>query len=145
MTDYSESRISMKDFNKYVIKFARFLQSLLIIAIGLLGVLLIILILRDLIPLFQLLLSPSIKESNSAIMDEIIVFFLFFEFTAMIISALRHHGHTSINFLMGLGVTALIRSLVTAHGDVWEIVATSVSILMLIIAMVIFNKHMKNM
>ncbi|NRO64987.1 Protein PsiE [Lactobacillus helveticus] len=78
-------------------------------------------------------------------MDEIIVFFLFFEFTAMIISALRHHGHTSINFLMGLGVTALIRSLITAHGDVWEIVATSVSILMLIIAMVIFNKHMKNM
>lgn len=78
-------------------------------------------------------------------MDEIIVFFLFFEFTAMIISALRHHGHTSINLLMGLGVTALIRSLITAHGDVWEIVATSVSILMLIIAMVIFNKHMKNM
>lgn len=63
----------------------------------------------------------------------------------MIISALRHHGHTSINFLMGLSVTALIRSLITAHGDVWEIVATSVSILMLIIAMVIFNKHMKNM
>ncbi len=78
-----------------------FLQSLLVIAIGLLGVLLIILLFRDLIPLFQLLLSPSIKESNSAIMDEIIVFFLFFEFTAMIISALRHHGHTSINFLMG--------------------------------------------
>ncbi|NRO56942.1 hypothetical protein IMAU60066_01352 [Lactobacillus helveticus] len=26
----------MKDFNKYVIKFARFLQSLLVIAIGLL-------------------------------------------------------------------------------------------------------------
>ncbi|CDI58865.1 Putative uncharacterized protein [Lactobacillus helveticus CIRM-BIA 951] len=42
-------------------------------------------------------------------------------------------------------MTALIRSLITAHGDVWEIVATSVSILMLIIAMVIFNKHMKNM
>lgn len=135
----------MKDFNKYVIKFARFLQSLLVIAIGLLGVLLIILLFRDLIPLFQLLLSPSIKESNSAIMDEIIVFFLFFEFTTMIISALRHHGHTSVNFLMGLGVTAMIRGLITAHGDAWEIVAISASILMLIIAMVIFNKHMKNM
>ena len=93
----------MKDFNKLVIKFARFLQSLLVIAIGLLGVLLIILLFRDLIPLFQALISPSIKESNAAIMDEIIVFFLFFEFTAMIIAALRHHGHTSINFLMGLG------------------------------------------
>lgn len=135
----------MKNFNKFVSKFAQFLQKLLVIAIGLLGIVLIILLFRELIPLFKLLFSSSIKESNSTILDEIIVFFLFFEFTAMIISALRHHGHTSINFLMGLGVTALIRGLITAHGNVWEIVATSVSILMLIIAMVIFNKHLKNM
>lgn len=135
----------MKNFNKFVSKFAQFLQKLLVIAIGLLGIVLIILLFRDLIPLFQLLFSSSIKESNSTILDEIIVFFLFFEFTAMVISALRHHGHTSINFLMGLGVTALIRGLITAHGHVWEIIATSASILMLIIAMVIFNKHLKNM
>ncbi|EEJ72620.1 phosphate-starvation-inducible protein PsiE [Lactobacillus ultunensis] len=135
----------MKNFNKFVSKFAQFLQKLLVIAIGLLGIVLIILLFRELIPLFKLLFSSSIKESDSTILDEIIVFFLFFEFTAMIISALRHHGHTSINFLMGLGVTALIRGLITAHGNVWEIVATSVSILMLIIAMVIFNKHLKNM
>lgn len=135
----------MKNFNKFVSKFAQFLQKLLVIAIGLLGIVLIILLFRELIPLFKLLFSSSIKESNSTILDEIIVFFLFFEFTAMVISALRHHGHTSINFLMGLGVTALIRGLITAHGNVWEIVATSVSILMLIIAMVIFNKHLKNM
>ncbi|WP_258381329.1 hypothetical protein [Lactobacillus helveticus] len=63
----------MKDFNKFVIKFARFLQSLLVIAIGLLGVLLVILLFRDLIPLFQTLISPSIKECNAAIMDEIIL------------------------------------------------------------------------
>ncbi|WP_338934815.1 hypothetical protein [Lactobacillus helveticus] len=50
-----------------------FLQSLLVIAIGLLGVLLVILLFRDLIPLFQALISPSIKESNAAIMDEIIL------------------------------------------------------------------------
>jgi protein PsiE len=135
----------MKNFNKFVSKFAQFLQKLLVIAIGLLGIVLIILLFRELIPLFKLLFSASIKESNSTILDEIIVFFLFFEFTAMVISALRHHGHTSINFLMGLGVTALIRGLITAHGHVWEIVATSISILMLIIAMVIFNKNLKNM
>lgn len=135
----------MKNFNKFVSKFAQFLQKLLVIAIGLLGIVLIILLFRDLILLFQLLFSSSIKESNSTILDEIIVFFLFFEFTAMVISALRYHGHTSINFLMGLGVTALIRGLITAHGHVWEIIATSASILMLIIAMVIFNKHLKNM
>lgn len=135
----------MNKFNKFVIKFARFLQALLIVALGLLGIILIILLFRDLIPIFQALVSPSIKKSNVNIMDEIIVFFLFFEFTSMIIAALRHHGHTSINFLMGLGVTALVRSLITAHGQIEEIIGTSVSILVIIIAMVIFNKNMKNM
>lgn len=135
----------MKNFNKFISKFARFLQMLLVIAIGLLGILLIILLFRDLIPLFQSLFSLKIQESNSAIMDEIIVFFLFFEFTAMIISALRHHGHTSINFLLGLGVTALVRSLITAHGNIWGTLATAVAILVLVIAMVIFNKNLRNM
>ena len=135
----------MKNFNKFISKFARFLQMLLVIAIGLLGILLIILLFRDLIPLFQSLFSPKIQESNSAIMDEIIVFFLFFEFTAMIISALRHHGHTSINFLLGLGVTALVRSLITTHGNIWGTLATAVAILVLVIAMVIFNKNLRNM
>ncbi|WP_297953488.1 phosphate-starvation-inducible protein PsiE [uncultured Lactobacillus sp.] len=135
----------MKNFNKFISKFARFLQMLLVIAIGLLGILLIILLFRDLIPLFQSLFSVKIQESNSAIMDEIIVFFLFFEFTAMIISALRHHGHTSINFLLGLGVTALVRSLITAHGNIWGTLATAVAILVLVIAMVIFNKNLRNM
>lgn len=135
----------MKNFNKFISKFARFLQMLLVIAIGLLGILLIILLFRDLIPLFQSLFSVKIQESNSAIMDEIIVFFLFFEFTAMIISALRHHGHTSINFLLGLGVTALVRSLITTHGNIWGTLATAVAILVLVIAMVIFNKNLRNM
>lgn len=89
----------MKNFNKFTAKFARLLQNLLVVAIGLLG----------------------------------------------IISALRHHGHTSINFLLGLGVTALIRSLITSHSNIWSTLATSASILVLVIAMVIFNKNLRNM
>ena len=135
----------MKNFNKFIAKFVRILQMLLVVAIGLVGIVLVILLFRELIPLVQSLLSPSIKSSNSTILDEIIVIFLFFEFTAMVIAALRHHGHTSVNFLMELGITALIRALITAHGNIWEIIATSASILMLVIALVIFNRNIKNM
>ena len=135
----------MKNFNKFTAKFTRLLQNLLVVAIGLLGIILIILLFRDLIPLCQSLFSTKIGESNSEIMSEIIVFFLFFEFTAMIISALRHHGHTSINFLLGLGVTALIRSLITSHSNILSTLATSASILVLVIAMIIFNKNLRNM
>lgn len=138
-------KLPMKNFNKFVAKFARFLQVLLVIAIELLGILLIILLFRDLIPLFKSLFSPKIQESNSVIIDEIIVFFLFFKFTTMIISALRHRGHTSINFLMGLGVTALICSLITTHGDIWSTLTIAIAILVLVIAMIILNKNLRNM
>ena len=134
-----------KRFFFSIIKIEELMKGKNHVAIGLLGIILIILLFRDLIPLCQSLFSTKIEESNSEIMSEIIVFFLFFEFTAMIISALRHHGHTSINFLLGLGVTALIRSLITSHSNIWSTLATSASILVLVIAMIIFNKNLRNM
>lgn len=130
----------MKKFNKFTIKTSRLLQSVLVIAMSLLGILLIILLFREFIPITQNLLSPSIAKSNADILDELIVFFLFFEFIAMIVSALRNHGHMSINFLMELGITALLRSLITAHSTPWETLGSSAAILILIIAMVIFNR-----
>lgn len=130
----------MKKFNKFTTKTARLLQAVLVIAMSLLGLLLVILLFREFIPIIQHLLAPSISKSNSEILDELIVFFLFFEFIAMIVSALRNHGHMSINFLMELGITALLRSLITAHSTAWETLGSSAAILILIIGMVIFNR-----
>lgn len=130
----------MKKFNKFTIKTAKFFQIILVIAMSLLGILLALLLFREFIPITQHLLSTSISKSNSEILDELIVFFLFFEFIAMIVSALKNHGHMSINFLMELGITALLRSLITAHSTAWETLGSSAAILILIIAMVIFNR-----
>lgn len=125
---------------KLIKHFTKFLQSLLIIALGILGIFLILLLFRELIPLGQQLVSRSITSSNDKILDEIIVFFLFFEFAALIISAIKHHGHTSVEFLMDLGVTALVRSLLTMHHNVYDTVFTAIAILLIIIAMVLYHK-----
>lgn len=124
--------------------YAYFLQALIVVALGLLGLLLIALLFRELLPLFQALFSTSISKSNAQIMDEIIVFFLFFEFTAMIISALLHHGHTSLEFLLGLGATALVRGLITHHSNIEETIGIAVAILILIVSMAIFHKYIKD-
>lgn len=125
---------------KLIKHFTKFLQSLLIIALGILGIFLILLLFRELIPLGQQLVSRSITSSNDKILDEIIVFFLFFEFAALIISAIKHHGHTSVEFLMDLGVTALVRSLLTVHHNVFDTLFTAVAILLIIIAMILYHK-----
>lgn len=126
--------------DKIVKYFTKFLQALLIIALGILGIFLILLLFRELIPLGQQLASRSITSSNDKILDEIIVFFLFFEFAALVISAIKHHGHTSVEFLMDLGVTALVRSLLTMHHNVYDTVFTAIAILLIIIAMVLYHK-----
>lgn len=134
----------MKKLEKLTNHFGHFLQGILVLAMAVLGIILVFALFRELIPLVREVISGSITASNNKILDEVIVFFLLFEFTAMTISALMHHGHTSINFLLGLGITALTRNLLTAHGNVEDILINSVSILLLVISMVIFNKHFKD-
>lgn len=132
----------MKRINNFITAFAHFLQVLLVIALSVLGMALICLLFKELIPIVEALFASSIEYSK--ILDEIIIFFLFFEFLAMIIAALKNHGHTSIEFLMGLGVTALLRGLISAHNNIYQIIGISVAILLLIIGMGIFHKYVKN-
>lgn len=134
----------MKKLEELTKQFGHLLQGLLVFAMAILGIILIFALFRELVPLIQEVISGSITSSNNKILDEVIVFFLLFEFTAMTISALMHHGHTSINFLLGLGVTALTRNLLTAHGNVEDILINSVSILLLAVSMVVYNKHFKD-
>lgn len=126
--------------NKITKHFTRILQLLLLIALGVLGIFLILLLFRELIPLGQQLVSSSITSSNEKILDEIIVFFLFFEFAVLVISAIKHHGHTNVEFLMELGITALVRSLLTAHHNSMDTLFTAIAILLIIIAMVLYHK-----
>ena len=137
----------MKNLNKNYQKvndlLAHCLQVLIVIALGLLGILIAILIFRELYVLFQAIFATSIADRNAKTMDDIIVFFLFFEFEEMIIAALKNNGHTSISFLMGLGITALLRGLITAHTNMMEVIDSAIAILILIIGMVVYNKYFK--
>lgn len=133
----------MKAFNKFTNKFANILKYLIVIALGILGIYLVIVLFMELFSLGKILLTANIVKIHLKVLDEVIVFFLFFEFTAMIISALKHNGHTSVNFLMSLGVTALLRGLISAHNEPTQVLINSIAILLLIIGMVIMKKHIK--
>ena len=133
----------MKKINKTANKYANFLRIFIMIALGILGTLLIILMFGQLLSIGQIMIRNSFINIPTKILDEIVTFFLFFEFSAMIIAALKHMGHTSLTFLMSLGITALLRNLITAHGEPMQILIHAVAILLLIIGIVILNKHMK--
>ncbi len=103
----------------------------------------LILMFSQLFVIGRIMISNHLINIPTKVLDEIVTFFLFFEFSAMIVTALKHMGHTSLNFLMSLGITALLRNLITAHGEPMQILIHAVAILLLIIGVVILNKHIK--
>ena len=122
----------MKKLNKTASKYANFLRFFIIIALGILGTLITILMFSQLFTIGQMMFIKNLTNIPTKILDEIVTFFLFFEFSVMIVAALKHMGHTSLNFLMSLGITALLRNLITAHGEPMQILIHAVSILLLI-------------
>lgn len=134
----------MKKLKKTTELFGKFLQGCMILAIAILGVILVIALFKELVPIGKLVLSSTLNSQSNYILEQVIIFFLILEFTAMTIATLRHHGHTSINFLLGLGVTALTRNLLTAHESIELIIYNSIAVLLLIIALVIYNKFYNN-
>lgn len=133
----------MEKFNQAIIKFSRCLQLLTILAIALLGICLIIVLFISLATISGQLLTLNVTDNYFRLLDEVIIFFLFFEFAAMVIAALKHNGHISVNFLMSLGITALLRGLIASHGSSLEIILSALAILLLIIGMVILNRFIK--
>lgn len=133
----------MKKLNKTASKYANILRFFTIIALGILGALMLILMFSQLFVIGRIMISNNLINIPTKVLDEIVTFFLFFEFSPMIVTALKHMGHTSLNFLMSLGITALLRNLITAHGEPMQILIHAVAILLLIIGVIILNKHIK--
>lgn len=133
----------MKKIYRLAANFSHILRLCTIGALAILGVLLTILLFTETFSLIPLMLAGNTDHVIFRILDRVIVFFLFFSFMTMIIAALKHHGHIAVDFLLSLGIMALIRGLIAAHGQPHEILTNSIAILLLIIGMVILKHFMK--
>lgn len=130
----------MEHFERWSTRLAQLLKICLTLSLAILGIFLLIVLFIELGSLIQEFFSsrPSMNLYFD-LLDGMIVFFLFFEFTAMIVSALKHHGHISVNFLMSLGVTALLRGMIVEHENAVSVLLSAIAILLLIGGMILVN------
>jgi protein PsiE len=98
-------------------KIAHLLELVALIAVGLLGLALIVQLGMELLVIIRLALAPVSDPAFYSFLNEVTSFFIIFEFIVMVIEALRNHGHISITMLMGLGLTALLRHLLAASNS----------------------------
>ena len=129
-----------KLFDQLDDKIVKLLSLISFIALIFVGIMIAIFLFRELYDMAILAFSTPTNKNYYMILQAILSFFIFFEFLTLIIISIRTKGHVSLLFLLTLGITALIRMLLTYHEELWGLLAISGSILMLIGGAILLKK-----
>ncbi|MBU8904497.1 phosphate-starvation-inducible protein PsiE [Lactococcus cremoris] len=127
-------------FNHIELKFANLLSKISFMLLMVVGLLMVYFLFRE---VYNLVLLAFLSESEVHyydILESILSFFIFFEFLTLIITSLRNKGHVSLIFLLSLGITSLIRLLLTYHEHLVGVLLIASAILILIIGVFILKK-----
>ena len=127
-------------FNHIELKFANLLSKISFMLLMVVGLLMVYFLFRE---VYNLVLLAFLSESEVHyyyILESILSFFIFFEFLTLIITSLRNKGHVSLIFLLSLGITSLIRLLLTYHERLVGVLLIASAILILIIGVFVLKK-----
>ncbi|AIW88001.1 MULTISPECIES: phosphate-starvation-inducible protein PsiE [Bacillus cereus group] len=114
------------------------LQWILNIVLIILSIVLAIFLVNETITFVQYIFS--VKEYTSyKLVESIIVYFLYFEFIALIIKYFKSNYHFPLRYFIYIGLTVLIRSIIVSHNEPFETLLYAGSILVLVIALYISN------
>jgi protein PsiE len=114
------------------------LQVFLNISLVLLGIILSILLVKELIIFIQILAGGGENDYN-LILANILIFFLYFEFISMIVKYFKEEYHFPIRYFIYIGITAMIRIVIVDHDHPENALIYAIIILILIIGYFIIN------
>ena len=79
-------------------------------------------------------------STYSLLIEELITFFLYFEFIALIVKYFRNNFHFPLDFFLYIGITAIVRLLIIDHESAFDNLIWSVAILVLVCSLVLVEK-----
>lgn len=119
---------------------ATVLQYVLNVALILLAIAISILLVKELIDIISNSLFNEGNTSRLEFLNNILVFFLYFEFIAMIVKYFQEDYHFPIRYFLYIGITALIRLIVVYHESALYTLYYCGAILLLVICYFIMNR-----
>ncbi|EST12352.1 phosphate-starvation-inducible protein PsiE [Sporolactobacillus laevolacticus] len=84
----------------------------------------------------------SENASYYHLLEGILVFFLYFEFIALIIKYFQAHYHFPLRYFVYIGVTAIVRLIIVSHDNPHSVLLYAIAILVLVAALYIANTKM---
>ena len=79
-------------------------------------------------------------STYSLLIEELITFFLDFEFIALIVKYYKNNFHVPLNFFLYIGITAIVRLLIIDHESSYDNLIWSVAIFVLVCSLVLVEK-----
>ena len=79
-------------------------------------------------------------STYSLLIEELITFFLYFEFVALIVKYFKNNFHFPLDFFLYIGITAIVRLLIIDHESAFDNLIWSVAILVLVCSLVLVEK-----
>ena len=114
-------------------------QFALNIALILLAFIFFVLLGKEIIYFSQFSIFNEGFENQYKLLDRILIFFLYFEFIAMITKYFQGHYHFPLRYFLYIGITAMIRLIIVYHENPIDTLLYASAILVLIIGYYIMS------
>ncbi|MCV9880063.1 phosphate-starvation-inducible protein PsiE [Brenneria izbisi] len=120
---------------------AKVLQTVLNIGLLALALILVIFLVKETIHLGEVLLISSEKDSSYQLIEGIVIYFLYFEFIALIVKYFQSGYHFPLRYFVYIGITAIIRLIIVDHKNPWDTLVYAAAILVLVVTLYLANSN----
>ncbi|RRZ88888.1 phosphate-starvation-inducible protein PsiE [Erwinia sp. 198] len=122
-------------------RIAWFLQMVLNVGLISLAGILAVFLGKETFHLANVLLNTGEQTSSYLLIEGIVIYFLYFEFIALIVKYFQSGYHFPLRYFVYIGITAIIRLIIVDHKNPLDTLAYSVAILILVITLWLANSN----
>ncbi|WPP42474.1 phosphate-starvation-inducible protein PsiE [Paenibacillus hunanensis] len=131
----------MNPWMRYVYKIPTFLQAILNVTLALVALTLCFFLLKETWHIFSFIFLEESDVTAYELAARLLVFFLYFEFIALIIKYFKSGFHFPLRYFIYIGITAIIRLIIVDYDNATNTVMWSLSILILLGALFLANSR----
>ncbi|WP_046215735.1 phosphate-starvation-inducible protein PsiE [Paenibacillus wulumuqiensis] len=132
----------MKNWMRHIQQIPTILQAVLNITLGLVAFTLCFFLLKETWYIFSFIfISGDPGTTAYEFMDKLLVFFLYFEFIALIVKYFKSGFHFPLRYFIYIGITAIIRLIIVDYEDAMNTLLWSLAILALLGALLLANSR----
>ncbi|MEG3111328.1 MULTISPECIES: phosphate-starvation-inducible protein PsiE [unclassified Pantoea] len=131
----------MSEKNPMAQHFATVLQWVLNLGLLSLAIILVVFLGKETIHLANVLLNSSEQASSYLLIDGIVIYFLYFEFIALIVKYFQSGYHFPLRYFVYIGITAIIRLIIVDHKNPFDTLCYSAAILVLVVTLWLANSQ----